>query len=70
MYVMLRWCEGGVSGADPKILKRGGALSWSLWLAEEENFRFQMVYKGQNNVTNYKFFCKIFLSSFSNFIYF
>ena len=31
------------SGADPEILKRGGALCRPLRLADEENFRFQMV---------------------------
>ena len=67
MYVMLCWCEGGVSGMDPKILKRGGALCWSLWLAEEDNFRFQMIYKGQNNVTNYKFFAKYLYHHFQIF---
>ena len=30
-------------GADPEIFKRGGALCRPLWLAGEENFRFQMV---------------------------
>ena len=29
--------------ADPEILKRGGALCRPPWLADEENFRFQMV---------------------------
>ena len=32
-----------MAGADPEILKRGGALCRSPWLANEENFRFQMV---------------------------
>ena len=67
MYVMLCWREGGVLGVDSKILKRGGALCWSLWLAEEENFRFQMVYKGQNNVTNYRFLEKYFYHHFQIF---
>ena len=31
------------SGADPEILKRGGALCQPPWLVEKENFRFQMV---------------------------
>ena len=31
------------AGADPEILKRGGALCWPPWLADEEKFRFQMV---------------------------
>ena len=30
-------------GADPEILKRGGALCWPPWLAGEKNYRFQMV---------------------------
>ena len=29
--------------ADTEILKRGGALCGPPWLADEENFRFQMV---------------------------
>ena len=29
-------------GADPEILKRGGALCQPPWLAGEEKFRFQM----------------------------
>ena len=29
-----------ISGADPEILKRGGALCQPPWLAVEENFRF------------------------------
>ena len=31
------------SGVDPEILKMGGALCWPPWLADEENFRLQMV---------------------------
>ena len=31
------------SGADPEMLKRGDALCWPPWLADEENVRFQMV---------------------------
>ena len=41
-------------------------------LATEENFRFQMVWKGQNNVRNYKFWAKYFyqyFQFFSIFIY-
>ena len=34
-------CE--LTGADPEILKRGGALCRPPWLADEDNFRFQMV---------------------------
>ena len=32
-----------ITGADPEILKSGGALCQQPWLADEENFRFQMV---------------------------
>ena len=32
-----------LTGADPEILKKGGALCRPPWLADEENFRFQMV---------------------------
>ena len=31
------------AGADPEILKSGGALCRPPWSANEENFRFQMV---------------------------
>ena len=31
-----------VIGADPEILKRGGALCWPPELAGENNFKFQM----------------------------
>ena len=30
-----------MAGADPEILKRGGALCRSPWLANEENFRLK-----------------------------
>ena len=46
-----------------------GAICRPPWLADEENFRFQMVSKGQNNVRNYKFLAKYF-SVISNFLYF
>ena len=32
-----------ITGADPEDLKRHGALCQPPWLADEENFRFQMV---------------------------
>ena len=31
------------SGADPENSKRGSALRRPPWLADEENFRFQMI---------------------------
>ena len=31
------------AGADPEILKRGGALCRLPWLAEKENLRFQVL---------------------------
>ena len=37
------------------------------WLAGEENFRFQMVLKGQNNVQNSKFFLKYLYQYFQIF---
>ena len=52
------------SGADPEILKRDGALCWPPWLADKENFRFQMVWKDQNNLTNYNFLAKYFHQHF------
>ena len=36
-------CNESNAGADPEILKRGGALCRPPWLADEESFRFQMV---------------------------
>ena len=32
----------GKSGADPEILEKGRVLCQPPWLANEENFRFQM----------------------------
>ena len=55
------------AGVDPEILKswgggggeeegwggcEGGAVCRPPWLADEENFSFQMIQKGQNNVRN------------------
>ena len=59
------------AGADPEILKSGGALYRPPWFADEENIRFQMVGKGQNNVRNYKFLSKYFYQhfQFSSFLY-
>ena len=54
-------------GAGPEILKRSGALCRPPWLADEENFRFQMVEKGQNHVRNYKFLAKYFYQHFQIF---
>ena len=51
------------TGTDPEILKRG-ALCRPPWLVAEENFRFQIVCKGQNN------FGEMFLSLFLNFLHF
>ena len=56
-------------GTDPEILGRsvflkGDALCWPPLLEEEENVRFQMVQKGQNNVRNYKFLAKYFFQYF------
>ena len=55
------------AGADPDILKRGGALCWSPWLAEEKKTRFQMVWKGQNSGRNYKLLAKYFYEHFQIF---
>ena len=41
-YPFSTWCPLK-EGADQQILKRGGPLGWPPWLADEENFRFQMV---------------------------
>ena len=60
------------SGADPEILKRGDALFRPPWLTNEDNFRFKMVWKVQNNVTDYQFYIKYFnqhFQIFSIFIY-
>ena len=43
---------------------KGGTLCRPPWLVAEENFRFQIVCKGQNN------FGEIFLSVFLNFLHF
>ena len=41
---------------DPEILKMGRTLCQPPWLGDKEKFRFQMVWrKDQNNVKNYKF---------------
>ena len=57
-----------ISGADPDIFKRGGALCPPPWLAREENVRFQMDLKGRNKVRNCKFLAKYFYLVFSNFL--
>ena len=56
--------------ADTEILKSGGAICQPPWLAYEENFRFQMVQKGQNNFRNYKFLAKYFYQYFQMFAIF
>ena len=48
-------------GVDSEILKRGDALCRPPWLADEENFRFQL---------KLYIFGKICLSAFSNFLHF
>ena len=50
--------------------KGEGALCQRTWLADKENFRFQMVWEGQNNVRNYKILGEIFLSVFLNVLQF
>ena len=53
--------EAKVSTSQNVFISRnaqGGALCRAPCLAEEKNFKFQMVYKGQNNVRNYKFLAK------------
>ena len=55
------------SGADPQILKRGDTMCQSLWLVGEENFWFQMFWKGQNNVRKYKFLVNYFYQHFEIF---
>ena len=57
-------------GADPDILKRGGALCRPPKLADEWNFRFQELQKGQNNVRNYKMLAKYFYEHFQIFFVF
>ena len=47
-----------LSGVDPEILKRGGGSM----LANEENFRFEVVLKGQNNIRNLSFWQNISIS--------
>ena len=68
--ISLKRFEAPLSGADPEILERGGALYRPTWLMYEENFRFQMVWKGQNNVRNYKFSAKYFYQHFQIFFIF
>ena len=46
----------GFTRADPEIFKREGAVCRPKWLVGEENFIFQMVQRGRNNVRNYKSF--------------
>ena len=55
-----------MTGADAEILKGCGALCWPPSLGDIENFRFEMIYKGQNNVRNYKFLAKYFYKYFQN----
>ena len=40
MYMRVFTC---VTRGGSRDLERGGALCWQPWLADEENFRFQMV---------------------------
>ena len=56
-----------VTRRDPDILNKLGALCRPPWLADEENFRVQMVLKGQNNVRNYKFLANYFFQYFQIF---
>ena len=46
------------------VVLKGDALCWAPLLEEEENFRFEMVQKHQNNVRNYKFLAKYFFQYF------
>ena len=48
-------------------MKKGGALCRLPWLVDEENFRFQIVQKRQNNVRNYKLLTKYFYQHFQIF---
>ena len=59
-----------ISRADPEIQKMEGAVCRPPCLADQENFRFQVVLKGQNNVRNYKFFTKNFNQYFQIFLIF
>ena len=57
------------SGADPEILKKGGALYWPSWMTDEGNFRFQMSKKAKTTSETISF-GKTFLSAFSKFLHF
>ena len=70
-YFSVPYDYAQATGTDPEILKRSGALCRLPCLADEENFRFQMVLKGQNNDRSYKSLAKYFyqhyqIFSFSN----
>ena len=63
------WKIARISGADPEILKRGGALCRPPWLADEQNLDFRWSKKVKITLKLYVF-GKIFLSAFSNFLHF
>ena len=52
-----------MSGANPEILKKGGALCRLPWLADEENFRFRSSKKAKITVET-KSFDETFLTIF------
>ena len=53
-----------ISGVDSQVFKRGGALWRPPWLAEEQSFRLQMVWKGKSNARNHTFFANISIRIF------
>ena len=54
--------------AGYRDFEKRGAVCRPPWLSDEENFRFQIVLKGQNNVTNYNFLVKHYFPYFQIFI--
>ena len=74
LFISHKWIfvPSGATRVNPEILNRSGALCRPPWLIDVENFRFQIVSKGQNKVSNYKFLVKYFYQHFqvfSDFIY-
>ena len=52
------------AGADAEILKRGGALCWSPWLAEEKKLGFRWSEKAKIAVGTISFWQNICISIF------
>ena len=59
-WILHIWIRGGSRDFE----KGWGALYVGHWLADEKNFKFQMVWKGRNKVKSYKFLTKYFYQYF------